>query len=277
MNTSSQTIQRQYDEIIAHHYDLDPQSVLGDSQGRAVAQIRKRDILHGGDTPLDVYDVGMGTGLFMEKLKAQANGRLRPFGLDLSAKMVDIARERLPGLEAAVGDAATLDTYFGDRRFDLISTHFITGFVPMGVLAPKIHARLKEGGCWSLVGGSKAGFPALQAEADREIVRRAFGGKKLSVDQLACNPAGAEEVAQTLAENGFEVLEAETFEPAVKFKDLDEFLAFAYHGGWLTPFVEALGLHQAGRVKRLMLNLLCFPVEDHHSIEIVLARKSTGG
>lgn len=273
MNTLSHTIQRQYDEIIAKHYDLDPQSVLGDSLGRAIAQLRRQAIVGAGDSTLDVLDVGLGTGLFMDRLLAAAKGQARPFGLDLSEKMAEIARQRIPSLQAAVGDAAKLDTYFSGQSFDLICTHFITGFVPMKVLAPKIHSRLNQGGCWSLVGGTMGGFPALQAEADRPIVRKAFGGKKLSLEEVACNPAGRDEIVQTLESAGFEVLEAETFEPHLVFKDLDEFLAFAYRGGWLTPFVEKLGLHEAGMIKRMVLNLLCFPIEDHHNIEIVLARK----
>ena len=65
----------------------------------------------------------------------------------------------------------------------------------------------------------------------------------------------------------------ETFEPALHFRTFDEFMDFAYRGGWLTPFLEALGLHKANAMTRLMLNLFFFPVQDHHSIEIVLAQK----
>src|SRR5262249_40887350 len=152
---------------------------------------------------------------------------------------------------------------------------FITGFVPMSVLAPKIHARLKEGGHWSLVGGTRAAWPALHARARSPMVRCLCGGRTFTFDQLACNPAGRDEVVRTLERNGFAVRRAETFEPTLRFRDFDEFLGFAYHGGWLTPFVEELGLHKAGAVKKWMLNLSTFPVEDRHNIEIVLAQKMT--
>jgi hypothetical protein len=42
----------------------------------------------------------------------------------------------------------------------------------------------------------------------------------------------------------------------------------------LTPFIERLGLHRAGSLTRLMMNRFFFPVNDHHSIEIHLARKA---
>jgi hypothetical protein len=49
---------------------------------------------------------------------------------------------------------------------------------------------------------------------------------------------------------------------------------FAYYAGWLTPFIQALGLHRARALVRAILNAFFFPVQDHHSIEIVLAQKA---
>ncbi len=239
------------------------------------AQIRMARVFSDEEAGLKVLDVGVGTGLFLAKLLPLGNGRVEPFGLDLSAKMVESARAKIPDLVAAVDDAANLDAHFPDYSFDLICTHFITGFVPMSVLAPKIHSRLAEGGYWSLVGGTKAGWPGLQAKANSRLLRWLCGGRGIvAVDDHACNPAGRdEEVVRTLEENGFAIRDVETFEPALKFKNFDEFMTFAYHGGWLTPFLESLGLHKASPATKWLLNLLYFPVQDHHSIEIVLAQK----
>jgi SAM-dependent methyltransferase len=267
------TIQRQYDEVIAPHYDLDPQSVIGTSLNRAAEQIRKRVLVARGATPLSVFDVGVGTGTFLAKLRALGYAQIQPYGLDLSQKMIDKAREKITDLLAEVDDAANLDAHFSDQSFDLISTHYITGFVPMSVLAPKIWSRLEVGGYWSLVGGTKAGFPNLQAKANGKLIRWLFGGRTISVDEMAFNPAGREEVVQTLECNGFAVREAETFEPPLQFRNMDQFMDFAYRGGWLTPFIETLGVQKAGLTTRLLLDRFFFPIEDHHSIEIVLAQK----
>jgi SAM-dependent methyltransferase len=269
----TQTIQRQYDEVISPHYDRDPQSVIGDSLERAADQIQNRKVLGSNSARTRILDVGVGTGRFLAKLKALGGQRVQPFGLDLSEKMVDIARQKVPDLIAAVDDAANLAEHFPDQSFDLICTHFITGFVPMQLLAPKICERLDKGGYWSLVGGTKAGFPALQTKAQAKPLRWLFGGRKLVIDDHVCNPADRTEVVQTLEENGFAVRECETFEPALNFRKFKDFMDFAYWGGWLTPFIEALGLHKANAMTRLMLNLFFFPVHDHHSIEIVLAQK----
>jgi SAM-dependent methyltransferase len=270
----TQTIQRQYDDIIAPHYDLDPQRVTGRSLDRATEQLRYHDLLDGTRVRLRVLDLGIGTGLFLAKLKALAGCDVEPFGVDLSENMIAVARRRIPELVAVVDDAARFDDHFPGQAFDLICTHFITGFIPLDQLAPRIFSRLDDGGWFSLVGGTKAGFPALQAKANARRFRWVLGGgRTLSVDELVCNPAGREEIVTTLESHGFTVRACETFEPKLRFANVAEFMEFGYQGGWFTPFIEALGLHQIGWLTRSLMNLFFFPVEDYHSIEIVLAQK----
>jgi SAM-dependent methyltransferase len=266
-------IQRQYDEVIASHYDFDPQSVIGDALDRAVEQVR-REGGGAGDGPWDVLDLGVGTGLFLQKLRARAGREIQPYGLDISQKMIDIALGRIPDLVPAVDDAANLEDHFQSRSFDLVSTHFLTGFIPLGVLAPKVWGKLGAGGLWSFVGGTKAGFPGLRRKADTLPLKKwLFGKATLEIDDLVCNPADEAEVVRTLEGNGFRVCACETFRPDLHFADFGAFMEFAYYGGWLTPFVEALGLHRARPLVRLFLNSFIFPVKDHHSIVIALARK----
>jgi SAM-dependent methyltransferase len=265
-------LQRQYNEVVASHYDLDPQAVIGRSLDRAVKQLRNQELVGNGAEPLKVLDVGMGTGLFLAKLKALGGDQIQPFGLDLAEKMVAIARRRVPDLVAAVDDASHLDDCFPGQAFDVVCTHFMTGFVPIRVLVPKIWNRLKENGYWSLVGGTKAGFPVLQAKADTRLVRWLCGAGSRKLEDVLINPADQDEVVRTLQGNGFAVSEAETFQPELDFPNFDAFMEFAYRGGWFTPLVEALGIHRAGTMTRWLLNRF-FPIKDHHSIVIVLARK----
>ncbi len=271
MTTSA--IQRQYDEVIASRYDLDPQSVNGDTLDRAVAQIRKQRLLGDGSTRLSVYDVGMGTGMFLTRLKALADDQIQPFGLDLSPKMIDCAYRKFPDLVGTVDTAANLDAHFRDQSFDLICTHFISGFVPLSILAPKVWSRLAVGGYWSYLGATKRSYPKLQAKADSKLLKFLFRGPKLDVESMVMSPANRQEVVDTLKQNNFAIRQSETFEPKLRFRNVDEFLEFAYYGGWLTPFIEAIGLHQAGAFTRFALNRFLFPLEDHHSIEIHLAQK----
>jgi SAM-dependent methyltransferase len=269
----AEVIQRQYDEVIASHYDLDPQSILGDSLDKALQQIRRHAPAREHHEPLRVLDLGLGTGKFLKKLRDSTADGIAPFGIDLSQKMLEIARRRLPDLVTAVDDAANLDAHFGSVAFDLICTHFITGFVPMNVLAPKIWARLDRGGYWSLVGGTQSGFPALQQITRGRFVKLLFKGRTFEIGDVVCNPVDQADVVRTLTQHGFEVCACETFRPALNFRTFDDFYTFAYHGGWLTPFMETLGLHRSRPVLRRMLNALFFPVQDEHHIVIALARK----
>jgi SAM-dependent methyltransferase len=265
-------IQRQYDEIIASHYDFDPQSVIGDSLDRALEQIERHAASPAAE-PWKVLDLGMGTGRFLEKLRAEAGRPIRPFGLDLSQKMIDAAFRRLPDLQAAVDDAANLNGHFPGVSFDLACTHFLAGFIPLGVLAPKIHARLERGGLWSFVSGTMAGFPVLQQKANSKLVKCVFKIKTVDFHALVHNPASEAEVVSTLEGNGFAILECETFRPELHFRNFNEFMEFAYYGGWLTPFLEDMGLHELRPMLRGLMNKFVFPVRDHHEIAIALAQK----
>jgi SAM-dependent methyltransferase len=270
---STQTVHHAYNNVVASHYDRDPQAVIGRSLDLAVKQLRRRGLVGDGAEPLNVLDVGMGTGLFLAKLKALGGEAIHPFGLDLAENMVVHARRKVPDLVADVGDAAHLDAHFPGQPFDCISTHFITGFVPMSVLAPKIWGRLSEGGYWSLVGGTKGAYPALQAKANSKFLRWLAGAGSRTIEDEFINPADLGAVIATLEAHGFAVCEGETFEPVLDFRHFDDFMDYAYRGGWLTPAIEAVGLHKAGPFKRWAINRLLFPLRDHHSIAIALARK----
>jgi ubiquinone/menaquinone biosynthesis C-methylase UbiE len=272
---STTTIHRAYNDVVATHYDLDPQGIIGKSLDRGIAQFRAEGLFEAGGA-LHVLDVGMGTGLFLDKLRGVIGDRLVPFGIDLAANMLEYARRRLPDLTAVVGDASGLDAYFPGQDFDCICTHFVTGFVGMRVLAPQIARRLKPGGYWSLIGGTKAAYPALQAKGDSKLLRWLTGAGARTMDDTVLNPADLQEVAETMDAHGFDVGQRETFEPALTFEDFDGFMEFGYHGGWLTPLIESMGLHKAGRPKRWLLNRLAFPVHDSHNIVIALGRKRRG-
>jgi len=270
----TETIQRQYNEVVAGYYDLDPQAVLGRSLDRAFEQLRDQYLIgNGREGPLKVLDVGMGTGRFLARLKALDGDRIEPFGLDLSEKMVDCAHDRIPDLVAEVNDAAKLEECFVGESFDLLCTHFVTGYVPISFLAPKIWDRLEPGGYWSLVAGTKAGFPNLQARANIKIIRWLCRAGSRQLHELLLNPANPAAAVQTIAANGFQICVAESFQPDVEFPNFDVFMEFAYRGGWFTPIIETLGLNRARPMVRRLLSRLLFPVNDHHTIAIVLARK----
>ena len=60
-------------------------------------------------------DLGCGTGVLCEVLHDHG---IKTLGIDLSAEMIAIARERSPGLQYRIGDMLSLDA---DERFDLVT------------------------------------------------------------------------------------------------------------------------------------------------------------
>ncbi len=267
------TIQRQYNDVIASYYDLDPQSVTSQTLQRASEQIQKQQLLNSAGKLLKVYDVGMGTGLFLSRLREMTDEPIQLFGIDLAEKMLECAYQKIPDLIAAVDTAENLERHFSEVSFDLICTHFITGFVPLEVLAPKVYSRLEEGGYWSYLGATRSAYPTLQKMANNRALRWLTGSGRLDVGSKVHSPADRQEVLDTMERHGFVVRECETFQPKLQFANLDEFLDFAYYGGWLTPFIEQIGLHKARAFTRFVLNRFFFPAEDHHCIEIHLAQK----
>ncbi len=268
----SAVIQRQYDDVIARQYDQDPQSTTSNSLNRALDHLEVDDVLSGVLPTMKVLDVGMGTGMFLEKLRTRSKRMIEPFGIDISQQMAAIARTKLPDLMAAIDDGANLDQHFCDEPFDLIATHFVTGFVPIEHIAPRIFAKLAPGGVWSFVGGTTTGYPELQRRAAHPLLKLLFGAKSPDLQGMIC-PNNEREIVAVLEVCGFEIVTSETYEPKLNFPDFDDFMEYAYHGGWLTPFIEEIGLHKARRWQKFILNKLVFPVVDHHHIVLALARR----
>ena len=274
---STATTQRQYDELIADHYDLDPQSVNGATRDCALQQLAdsaclESSSIEGQQDPMSVLDLGMGTGLFFDRLLAESDREILPFGLDISDRMLEVARRRIPRLRSAVDDAANLDRHFCETSFDLICTHLITGFVPLEILAPKIWDKLAPGGYWSFVGATSSAFPELQRKASSRLIQMLLGNKKIEFTGLI-TPDDQQEVEDIAEANAFEIPAAQTIKPQISFSNFDEFMDFSYHGGWLTPFVEELGLQNIRPTLRVFLNTFVFPIRDHHTVVVALMRK----
>ncbi len=90
-------IHHAYNDVVASHYDRDPQGVIGRSLAYAMEQLSDQGFLGGSAVePRQVLDLGMGTGLFLGKLKALGGSEIVPYGLDLAQNMVENARGESP-------------------------------------------------------------------------------------------------------------------------------------------------------------------------------------
>ncbi|MFJ3335957.1 class I SAM-dependent methyltransferase [Streptomyces sp. NPDC086766] len=106
-------------------FDDEPDHGLRDPDVRAAWAERLRGWLPG--RPCDVLDLGCGTGS-MSLLAAEQGHRVT--GIDLSPAMVERARAKLAGRDAAflVGDAAAPPV--GERRFDVVLVRHVLWALP---------------------------------------------------------------------------------------------------------------------------------------------------
>ncbi|MET9889770.1 class I SAM-dependent methyltransferase [Streptomyces sp. NPDC006465] len=106
-------------------FDEEPDHGLRDPQVRDAWTARLREWLP--ERPSDVLDVGCGTGSL--SLIASERGH-RVTGVDLSPPMIDLARAKLAGRDAAflIGDAMAPPV--GEQRFDVLLSRHVLWALP---------------------------------------------------------------------------------------------------------------------------------------------------
>ncbi|MFJ4684095.1 class I SAM-dependent methyltransferase [Streptomyces sp. NPDC088789] len=145
----------------AEHFDEEPDHGLRDPEVRAAWAVRLRSWLP--ERPCDLLDLGCGTGS-LALLAAEQGHRVT--GVDRSPAMVERARAKLAGRDAAflVGDATAPPV--GEQRYDVVLVRHVLWALPdparvlrqwRGLLRPGGRLVLVEG-VWGTV--SPTGVPA---------------------------------------------------------------------------------------------------------------------
>ncbi|MEV7892295.1 class I SAM-dependent methyltransferase [Streptomyces sp. NPDC002817] len=178
----------------AASFDDEPDHGLRDPEVRAAWADRLRSWLPG--RACDILDLGCGTGS-LSLLAAEQGHRVT--GVDGSPAMVDLARAKLAGRDAAflVGDAATPPV--GEQRFDVVLVRHVLWALPDPGRALR-HWRelLRPGGRLVLIEGvwgavSPVGIPAERLTALLESVAAQVRVERLSGDPLLWGRAVADE------------------------------------------------------------------------------------
>lgn len=96
--------------------------------------------------PLDVLDVACGTGDFAMAIARKLKSGSRVIGVDLSEKMLEYGRKKLPPvIQLEVGDAESLE--FEDASFDRVSVAFgVRNFEHLEQGLSEMHRVLRPGG-----------------------------------------------------------------------------------------------------------------------------------
>ena len=142
---------------------------------------KRRVIARAFDRPGSWLDVGCANGLLMETLAAwvaESGHRIEPYGLELSERIAERARKRLPYWATRIWTGNVMK-FEPPIRFDYVTT--LTDAVPIQsrreLLMRLARRYLKPGGRLILScyrpGAFLLGKPALEAEAAAEILRAA--------------------------------------------------------------------------------------------------------
>jgi SAM-dependent methyltransferase len=248
-----------YDEHIVDSYDQDRFGLLGGARAVGLAQIAATDL------PADatLLDLGVGTGETLAAL-APRFPRARRIGVDLSARMIEVARRKV-ALEAHVDDACNAAAHVPAGSVDLAIAHFLTTFVDRPRLFAAARTVLRPGGFFSVVGSCTGAFRRA-----REAIGPLFADEA-TLRRANPTPDGPDALADEVRAAGFDLVAVERFGKPVVFDSAHEAVHFARTSGFFTHILEALELDDATVVSVLDIPGV-FPFEDEYEAAIVLAR-----
>jgi predicted TPR repeat methyltransferase len=246
---------RLYDEQVADSYDEDALGLLSGVRSLALGQIFRNGVPRGPT----ILDLGVGTGATLHAL-APHYPAARMIGIDLSARMIEIAQRKL-AFQAYVADACDADAHVADASVDLCLAHFLTSFVDRPRLFGVARGTLKTGALFSVVSTPHAAFGKL-----RRLVGTVLGDATVN----AAAPAPTEEqLAAEVSAAGFDILATDMFRSSVKFRAFDEAVEWGMKSGFLAQSIEAIGLD---RLRFLAKLPGVFPISDEYVGVALLAR-----
>jgi SAM-dependent methyltransferase len=180
---SYDTVAADYAALVKSPSELDP---LDRGMLAAFAELVRDDGLG------PVADVGCGPG----KVTAHLAGfGVRVFGVDISPRMVELAREAHPGLRFSVGSMTALDVEEGELGGVL--AYYSTHHTPPEVL-PQVFAEFHR----ALAPGGRLMLAGHAGDGERRRPTHAYGGHPVSYESHLLPP---DRIAGLLEAAGFEI------------------------------------------------------------------------
>jgi SAM-dependent methyltransferase len=246
---------RLYDERVADSYDEDALGLLTGVRSLAIGQI----LAAGVARHPTILDLGVGTGESLRRLAPHLTGA-RMIGIDLSARMIEIAQQKLT-FEAHVDDACNAAAHVDAATVDLALAHFLTSFVDRPQLFRAARATLKPGALFSIVSTPFAAFEKVRSIAGQVVGDDAVtaGAPAPTEQQLADDVNGA----------AFDILAVDVFRTQVEFVGFDQAIDWGMKSGFFAQSIAAIGLD---RLRPLAEMPGLFPITDEYIGVALLAR-----
>lgn len=257
MSTDSKSIEELYDLAIAEHYDRDRFKLLHDSYQIVLRQI---DNACEPEKIESILDLALGTGAILKELH-QVFPHAKLSGIDVSAKMIAIAREKLE-LETFHDNAKNVARYINPDSTDLVLIHFLLAYISPEIIITEAAKLLRPGGFCSIATSTYQSFAKLQMLAGRVLTPQEL--------KLAQVPQTPDALIKLLNRCGLSILEQNLLKKQVKFNSFDEAYNWGLNSGWFTQYLNSISKDKISIVSAMTD---VFPLEDEFQATIILAQK----
>lgn len=252
-----------YDNHVADTYDLDSFGLLAGGRALATAQLRHA-LTQANAFPRTgrVVDLALGTGASL----ADVAGFLPDaecIGIDISAKMLELARQKYPGFRTILDDASNIANHFDAASIDLALMHFLTTYIDTEKVVASVAACLKPGAYLSIASTTYESFRVIAAAASTVLSPEL-------IKQLSPAPVDGASIARLLEAAGLEVVVNERFEKDISFATLPDLFQWGMQSGFFTHILSQLPPDMLEHFQPMAAQ---FPVTDRYCSSILLARK----
>lgn len=252
-----------YDNHVADTYDLDSFGLLAGGRAVATNQLR-RTLTSGKGFPGTgrIVDLALGTGASLADLAAFLPAA-EYTGIDISPRMLELARQKYPAFRTILDDASNIANHFPAGTIDLALMHFLTTYIDTDKVVASVATCLKPGAWLSIASTTYESFRVITAAASTVL------GPEL-IQSLSPAPVDGDSIARAMEKAGLEVVLNERFEKDISFASLPDLVQWGMQSGFFTHILSQL---PPGMFDSFQSLASLFPVHDRYCSSILLARK----
>jgi ubiquinone/menaquinone biosynthesis C-methylase UbiE len=270
-------LSKHYNEIADNYAIADKFGAISQSHDVAIKQLAT--FIPPSQTSINICDLGIGTGHFLEKIQAIYSNSVLT-GIDISPRMIALAKKRVEfnAIESTIVDAAKHLPYHSQH---LIIAHFINAYVPINQLFSEVKKLSSPNGYFSFVTTTYDSFPVAQQLLAEFIASSHFLGPLVghfykTIVAKTTVASNKEQLLNTFGQYDFTILSHKRITIPIEIKNVDELARFGIDGTWFLNSLSIMLIPKSiliKRLKRIFNRIFDFPYKDTHIIDIIIAEK----
>lgn len=273
------SLKAMYNKIADQYETADRFGSISTSHNIALQQLKSELLDFNLTHQRHIVDLGVGNGSFLNKTQTLFP-HAKFTGIDISHKMLEYAREKLPlnTIEASAAEAAN---YLPPHSQDLIIAHFINAYVPLDILLQEASTLMKANGYFSFITTTYESFPLAQQHlasfiAESSLLSSVIGHYYKAMVKNTTVANNQEELFASFEKHQLQIVASERIQIPITLETIDDLATFGIEGTWFLNSIATKMLPQnfvVSRMKRLFSKIFTFPYEDTHVIDIILAKR----